>query len=308
MRWSEGYERIAERAAELPATRHVCIGDSESDLLALMLKAREMGHAADYLVRCKHNRTLPAGGKLWEAVQQQAPLGRVRFALPAGRGRAARRVEQELRVRRVALGHGAGEPVEVTCLIAAEVNAPEGAKAIVWRLLSNREVSTLETAVELVDYYRCRWEIELFFLVLKEGCRVERLRLGDTERLQTALALYMVIAWRINRLMRLARTLPELPADLLFEPDEWQAAFILNKKPVPRQTPTLNAVVCSLPSVAASWPARATASPAPSPSGWACATSLPSSRACAMRGSRKRLVCNGMGSASSDFKVDKNSK
>ena len=83
----------------------------------------------------------------------------------------------------------------------------------------------------------------MFFLVLKEGCRVERLQLSDTKRLQTALALYMVIAWRINRLMRLGRTLPELPADLLFEPDEWRAAFILNKKPVPKQVPKLNTVV-----------------------------------------------------------------
>ena len=40
----------------------------------------------------------------------------------------------------------------------------------------------------------------------------------------------MVIAWRINRLMRLGRNLPDLPADLLFETDEWRAAFILNKK------------------------------------------------------------------------------
>ena len=30
--------------------------------------------------------------------------------------------------------------------------------------------------------------------MLKEGCRVERLQLADTERLQTALALCMVIA------------------------------------------------------------------------------------------------------------------
>ena len=43
--------------------------------------------------------------------------------------------------------------------------------------------------------------------------------------------------------MRLGRTLPDLPADLLFEPDEWRAAFILNKKPVPRQMPPLNTVV-----------------------------------------------------------------
>ena len=30
----------------------------------------------------------------------------------------------------------------------------------------------------------------------------------------------MVIAWRINRLMRLGRTVPDLEAGLVFEPDE----------------------------------------------------------------------------------------
>ena len=125
---------------------------------------------------------------------------------------------------------GKGGQLTVTCLIACEINAPEGAKPVVWRLLTNRPASTLQAAIELIDWYRARWEIELFFLVLKEGCRVERLQLADTQRLQTALALYMVIAWRINRLMRLGRTLPDLPADLLFETDEWRAAFILNKK------------------------------------------------------------------------------
>ncbi len=54
----------------------------------------------------------------------------------------------------------------------------------------------------------------------------------------------MVIAWRINRLMRLGRNLPDLPADLLFETDEWRAAFILNKKKVPNAVPTANTVIC----------------------------------------------------------------
>jgi phage tail sheath protein FI len=53
----------------------------------------------------------------------------------------------------------------------------------------------------------------------------------------------MVIAWRLNRLMQLGRTLSDLLADLLFESDEWRVTFILNKKPVTRQTSTLNTVV-----------------------------------------------------------------
>ncbi|MDD2611073.1 MAG: IS4 family transposase [Giesbergeria sp.] len=131
----------------------------------------------------------------------------------------------------------------VTCVIATEVNAPEEVKPVQWRLLSNREVNCLKQASERIDWYRARWEIELFFLILKEGCRVERLQLGDKDRLEPALAIYMVIAWRINRLMRLGRTVPELEAGLVFEPDEWRAVFILNKKPIPKKMPTLNEVL-----------------------------------------------------------------
>jgi hypothetical protein len=43
--------------------------------------------------------------------------------------------------------------------------------------------------------------------------------------------------------MRLGRTCPDLNAGLLFEPDEWKAAFILNKKPPPDKPPQLNEVV-----------------------------------------------------------------
>lgn len=40
--------------------------------------------------------------------------------------------------------------------------------------------------------------------------------------------------------------MPNLPTDLLFEPDERRAAFIMNKKPVPRRTPTLDAMIGSI--------------------------------------------------------------
>lgn len=227
----------------LPQTRHVCIGDRESDMLELMVKARNLGYPADYLVRSQHNRVLPGVGKLWDRVMGQAPLGRIRFMLPAGRGRKSRTVEQDIRIERVQLNDKAKGVIEVSCLVASEVNAPAGVKPVVWRLLSNRTATTLEQASELIDWYRSRWEIELFFLILKEGCRARRLQLSDKDRLESALAIYLVIAWRINRLMRLGRTVPELDAELVFEPDEWRSAYILNKKPIPKKMPGLNEVI-----------------------------------------------------------------
>ena len=124
VRWVESYERIAEQARALPETRHVCIGDRESDMLSLLVKARDLGYPADYLVRCQHNRVLPEGDKLWERVMAGAPLGSVRFELPAGRGRKARPVEQALRAERIELADRQGGTLDVTCLIGKRSATP----------------------------------------------------------------------------------------------------------------------------------------------------------------------------------------
>ena len=253
VRWVESYAHLVGLAEGLPETRLVCVGDRESDTMALFERGQGSGWAVDVLVRAQHDRALPdkQAGKLWAKVMAGEALGTVVFEMPSGRGRKARTVKQELRAQRVVLraarpgkADEPGEPaLEMTCLIASEVDVPVGARPVIWRLLTNRGAQTLEQAAELIEWYRARWEIELLFLVLKEGCQVERLQLGHVDRLETALAMYLIIAWRINRLMRLGRQLPELPAELFFEAIEWKAAFVLNRKKPPKEPPKLNTVV-----------------------------------------------------------------
>ena len=83
----------------------------------------------------------------------------------------------------------------------------------------------------------------MFFHVLKTGCKVEALQLASLARIERALALVMVVSWRIARLMRLGRTCPDLPASLMFEPDEVAAAYTLNKLSRPKDAPRLNDVI-----------------------------------------------------------------
>jgi hypothetical protein len=243
IRWTEGYERVAELAGDLPDTRLVYVADREADIMALMARARDLGCPADWLIRSRHNRALPAGGKLWATVTAEAPLGEVRFTLPARHGQKAREVRQQVWAKRVERSDGKRGRVAATCIVAREVDAPAGVKPLEWRLLTNREAATLEAAAEIIDWYRARWEIERFFDILKNACRVEALQLSTMQRLERALALFLVVAWRIARLTRLGRTCPDLDAELLFDRDEWQAAFILSKKPVPKTSPRLNEVV-----------------------------------------------------------------
>lgn len=242
-RWIEGYARLAERAGHLPATRLVYVADREADILELMQRAHTLGHPADYLLRAQHNRCLPQGGKLWPAVLAATPLGDIEFTLPERLNRPARAVRQTLHAHPVDLPDGQGGMMPVTCLIARETGVPEGQKAVEWRLLTNRVVATLEEAAQLIDWYRCRWEIETLFHVLKNGCRVESLQLGHVRKLELALAIYLVVAWRLAHLTRLGRILPELPASAVFEQTEWQAAWLLAEKPPPRKMPTLREVI-----------------------------------------------------------------
>ena len=75
------------------------------------------------------------------------------------------------------------------------------------------------------------------------GCKIEKLQLKSMHILEVVIALYTVVAWRINRLMRLGRECPDLGASLVFETDEWKAAYILNEKEPPKKVPTVNEVV-----------------------------------------------------------------
>jgi len=238
-RWIEGFERVAERAAELPQTRLVYVADREGDILELMQRAQALGHPADWLIRSQHNRKLPNGQKLWDTVTRGEPVGTIGFTLHSRRGQPARRVQQAIYARRIELAPG----LEASCVVARELQAPPGVKPVEWRLLTNREAIDFESASQLIDWYRARWDIELLFHIVKNACRIEALQLSSVERLERAIALYLVVAWRIARLMRLGRNCPELPAELFFEPDEWKAAHVLLKKKVPKHAPKLNQVI-----------------------------------------------------------------
>jgi hypothetical protein len=242
-RWVEGYERVAEMAGGLPATRLVYVADREADLVELMLRAQTLGTPADWLVRAKHNRCLPEGEKLWSHTCAGDALGEVVFTLGSRHGQKAREVRQQLWARRVEIPAGKSGPVSVTCIVAREIGAPAGTKPVEWRLLTNRAAPALADVIELIDWYRARWEIELYFHVIKNGCRVEALQLSGIDRIERALALFMVVAWRIAHLMRTGRTCPDLDAKLFFDPDEIQGAYLLTKKKPPNRPPRLNEVL-----------------------------------------------------------------
>ena len=93
-------------------------------------------------------------------------------------------------------------------------------------------------AIERVEWYACRWGIEVWHRILKSGCRIEARQLATGERLQRCLTLYSVIAWRVFYAIMLARAVPEMSCDVLLEIEEWQALYCaIYHCPIPPDSP-----------------------------------------------------------------------
>jgi len=129
----------------------------------------------------------------------------------------------------------------VNAIMAIEENPPEGEDPIIWILLTDLEVNSFEKACKVIEYYLCRWQIEMYFKVLKSGCKVEERQLEETSRIKNLMALLFIISWRLMFTMMLGRICGEMPCSDLFDEAEWKSVFkILNRtKALPRKPPSL---------------------------------------------------------------------
>ena len=75
-------------------------------------------------------------------------------------------------------------------------------------------------AVNKLDWYALRWNIETFFKILKTGCRIENVRLTTADRLAKCIALCCVVAWRISWLTMLRRQSPTATPAAVFTETE----------------------------------------------------------------------------------------
>lgn len=137
-------------------------------------------------------------------------------------------------------------PVLIYAILAEEVSEPpEGVARLHWMLFTTRTVSCFEEARACLERYSYRWLVERYHYVLKSGCQLEALQLSTRERLERALALYCIAAWRLLWMTYLARTAPQASCEEAFETYEWQAlhGFIQPKEPLPEHPPPLRVVV-----------------------------------------------------------------
>lgn len=94
-------------------------------------------------------------------------------------------------------------------------------------LLTTLPIEGPQDALRCLDWYACRWSIEVWHKVLKSGCQIEARELQTADRLFRCLAVYSVVAWYVLYATMLARDIPDQPCTLLLDDDQWQALYCI---------------------------------------------------------------------------------
>lgn len=251
-RWLEAGDVVESL---LPADVEAWVaGDREADIYELF--AMECRPNLHLVVRAAHNRKVKSseGQYLREAVERSEVVGEMEVAVPRSRKRKERTAKLEVQICSLALlppRHHLGRkdlqpvPVNVVRVLEKETT-PRGEEPIEWTIITTVPVQDRSGAVEIVEAYAQRWKVERYHYVLKTGCGVENLQLGSADRIERALALFNVVAWRLLYMTYVARVAPELPCTAVLEEEEWQALVAVGagrSQPVLKEPPTVREAV-----------------------------------------------------------------
>lgn len=257
--WIEGLRDTVDVAAQMPQTRLINVCDREADFFELFEEQRR-NPRVDLLVRAQHNRGITDEPfKLFDAVRQAPLQTKVQVHLPrqsarpklskkkARPKRPGRLAELQVRYQRIQLRppkyYSDKDPIEIWVIHAVESAPPAGTEAVEWFLLTTVNLTSPEDAVQCLRWYCLRWRIEDFHRVLKSGCAIEDVAHDTAERIRRAIAINLVIAWRIMLMTLLGRETPELPAEVLFSDIELQVLRAYAKKKRLKPPSTLSEAV-----------------------------------------------------------------
>jgi len=257
-RWLEGYLAACQVAERAPDTQVISIADSKADVYELFVLAQAtVGKKAQWLVRACQDRALTEGEEhLTQRVACTKVLAKLtirvskRAASPSEQrsrrqARSARKARVTVRAAQVTLRspHRTGEKlpsVQVNAILVREEKPPPGEEAIEWLLLTDLPITTTKDVLQAIKYYGCRWEMEIFFRVLKSGCQVEKLQLEEQARMEPCLAMYLIVSWRIQHVTMLGRECPQTSCACVLAEEEWKAVVeIMTHQPAPEEPPPL---------------------------------------------------------------------
>ena len=249
-RWLEGYEIACQAQEAAKSSLIINIADREGDIHEwfALAASQPIERRAEYMIRAKCNRRIEQEDQdeysyIWEELNNCVPFGSMQIQTPRRPNMPSRKATLAIKAKEITLVGRQGKtrkPLTLHAVYAKETHPPKGKKGIEWMLLTSLPVENLNAAQTIIGWYGCRWEIELYFRVLKQECKVEELRLQTDQRLENAIAVYLIVAWRIHNITMISREHGDESCEIIYEKKEWQTIYMMHqKKKPPKEPPAL---------------------------------------------------------------------
>ena len=256
-RWIQGLRQAKWAAQQCLDKTCVLVQDSEADINELLCEDRRLpgDHQLHLIVRGGQDRSTTQG-KLMEVLRSQPVRFEQLFEVSGRKPKVActqhkrekarqpRTARVDVRATTVDLcpSRGSARP-SYNVVLVEENSTPGDCEPIQWVLITSLPIDHIQQIQQVIEAYCVRWQIEIFFRVLKTGCRIEKRHFETIEAIENVIALFMVIAWRVMYLSMLGRTCPDISCELFFEDYEWWSVYRVLGKPIPDTPPTLGEVV-----------------------------------------------------------------
>ncbi len=227
--WADGFRGVG------PAPEECCwvdVCDRGSDDYAALCAARHLGH--HLLFRASQNRLVfvTADQERQEYLLDHARTlptqGSDTVEIPGRGGRPTRTATVQLAGAAIWLPAPAGtpqrkqQPLLPLWVIRIWEDKPPAdvTEPLEWFLLCSLPSITLAELQERRDWYCCRWLIEIFHNIEKNGCQEEERRFETAARMETCVAILALIAVRVFQMRTALEVQPQASAEQVGTADE----------------------------------------------------------------------------------------
>lgn len=230
-RWIRAMEHSKEVCSH--ASIRWFVSDRESDIYYMYDKVQEPDN--HFVIRAAQNRLVDSdskGDRLFQYISAQDIIGEYNLEVNDPKTAEKQVLNIAVKAGRVKVkrpAKGDKDLVEFVEMSFVEARSIES-KRIHWVLLTDVEINSVADALKIVERYKQRWHIEVFFGLLKsKGLNVELSQFTVGDNLKTICLLAMKAALRINQL-RLAFKHKDCqtPASAFFDKQEVKILIRLN--------------------------------------------------------------------------------
>lgn len=238
----EGYRWLSSIEKALPHCRHIpdktIVADREADIYPLLTGLTE-DLGVNYIIRSRFDRPLKNDTSLLNEVAHWNEEFTYQINVPPTDKRSAHLAQMAIKFGKVSIKKSEGKSNKIQPKYHATyiVEVKESEESVVnneqpihWVLMTSHCVQTPEMAIQIIEWYKQRWNVEQLFRTLKnKGLKIESSQIDNYEKLKKVTLLALIAAVKVMQLVRARDGQTKQPISTAFKKEEQEFLILLNK-------------------------------------------------------------------------------